>query len=457
MRLLLVVRALLLLCALTLLPATAAAQGGARGFAEVRFSGQVGVDGPFWTLAERVRPTLEARLGGRIRLVATVEGALSQGRRTQLVFQDLIDDSDLAPLLEQFGCAWPDGPANEALWVDDIRDVLSVERLYVDFYLPFMDIRVGRQTVQWGSALFTNPTDPFPEVLLAEPWRPRQGINAVRVNIPLGADGDLNAVVATSDLFDAIRAAGKLRFNADGTDFAVVGSYRSDGGVQGKGDGLVGLDFRGTLGVGWWVEAAMHLDDGIYEEVAVGLDYSFPVLQNLIIAAQYYRNGSGEPDPDEPTTTGGFADSGAIHGPDCDLPEDTPVPTTDDGFSSFLGQDDTTVTNRFAPALGRRDYLLLSANLGIVQELSVGFAAMQNLNDGTGFMLPTVSVRPLGWLDISASAQIPYRLWGTGGEFKPADGDLIIEADLGIFGTRSADLSGLLPDATITIWTRASF
>ena len=454
-------RSWILAAALLLVPATAQAQAGARGFAELRFSGQVGVDGPFWTLVERVRPTLEAELGGRIRLVATIEGNLTQGRRTQLVFQDLIDDSDLAPLLEQFNCAWPDPPANETLWIDDIRDVLSVERLYVDFYLPFMDIRVGRQTVQWGSALFTNPTDPFPEVLLAEPWRPRQGVNAVRVNIPLGQDADVNAVVATSDRFDAIRAAGKLRFNAEGTDFSMVGSYRSDGGPDGTGDGLIGLDLRGTFGVGWWVEAAMHIDTGIYEEIAVGVDYSFPVLQNLMIAAQYYRNGNGEPDPDKPTSSGGLTSGAAIAPPHCDLPEDTPVPSgdaaEDDSFATFLGGSDSGAVDRFAPALGRQDYLLLSANLGIVQEVSVSVAAMQNLNDGTGFFLPTVSVRPLDWLDVSASAQIPYKLWGDGGEFKPDPDDLLIEADLGIFGTRSADLSGLLPDATITIWTRASF
>ena len=445
----------LALLALSLLPSSASAQASARGFAEVRFSGQVGVDGPFWTLVERVRPTLEAELGPRVRVVATVEGALSQGRRTQLVFQDLIDESELAPLLEQFNCAWPAPPDNEALWIDDIRDVLSVERLYVDVYLPFMDIRVGRQTVNWGSALFTNPTDPFPEVLLAEPWRPRQGVNAVRVTVPFGDFNDFNAVLATSDRFDAFRAAGKLRFNAGGTDFAIAGSYRSDGGRHGNGDGLVGLDLRGTFGVGWWVEAAMHLGDKqVYEELAVGLDYSFPVLQNLMIAAQYYRNGNGEPDPDKPTSAGGLTARGAIEPPTCDLPDE--APTTGDGFSALLSGADTT-SDRFAPALGRQDYLLLSANLGIVQEVSVSLAALQNLNDGTGFFLPMVSVRPLGWLDVSASAQIPYKLWGHGGEFKPDPDDLLIEADLGIFGTRTADLSGLLPDATITIWTRASF
>ena len=33
--------------------------------------------------------------------------------------------------------------------------------------------------------------------------------------------------------------------------------------------------------------------------LAVGVDYSFPVLQTLVVGAQYYRNGSGATDPDD--------------------------------------------------------------------------------------------------------------------------------------------------------------
>ena len=38
-------------------------------------------------------------------------------------------------------------------------------------------------------------------------------------------------------------------------------------------------------------------DDGWGEEVAVGIDYSWPVLDGLLVRAQYYRNGTGNTHP----------------------------------------------------------------------------------------------------------------------------------------------------------------
>ena len=112
----------------------------------------------------------------------------------------------------------------------------------------------------------------------------------------------------------------------------------------------------------------------------------------------------------------------------------------------------------FAPLFTGRDYLMISLSQAFLPEISLSALALQNLSDGSGFFVPTVSFRPLDWLDVSVSAQVPYTLWGDGGEFKPNPDDLKVSADLGpLVGVREADFSGLLPDATITVWTRASF
>ena len=50
---------------------------------------------------------------------------------------------------------------------------------------------------------------------------------------------------------------------------------------------------------------------------------------------------------------------------------------------------------------------------------------------------------------VNVGAQIPF---GVDGEFRPATEDLTFSA-----GTVSADLSGLLPDATLLGWVRYSF
>ncbi|MCK6526927.1 hypothetical protein L6R50_04990 [Myxococcota bacterium] len=428
-------------------PGAAGAQE-ARGFAEVRASFFIGADGTVWQLVERARPTFEAPIGDRVRLVATVEAGLAQGRDTGEEVQAALEGSDLGPLLDLAGCEWTE-PRNRLLRIDDADDYLDVDRLYLDVYLPKVDLRIGRQSIHWGSATFLNPTDPFPELLLGEPWRPRRGLNAARASVALPGNADLTAVLATSDAFDAFRAAGRARITLKAVDLAVSGAWRSDGGEGGEGDGLVGLDVRGTLGVGFWVEAALHLassgEDRVHERIAAGIDYSFPVLDGLVVLGQYYRNGAGAGPGDEDQGAALSGISGGIEAPTC------AVPGAAEAFEA--GPADP-----FALSLRGRDYLLLGATMRFLPEVSLGLMGLQNLSDGTGLLVPTLTVLPLGWLEISASAQVPLRLWGGGGEFRPAPEDLVISADLGApLGAVTADLSGLFSDATLTVWTRVSF
>jgi hypothetical protein len=186
--------------------------------------------------------------------------------------------------------------------------------------------------------------------------------------------------------------------------------------------------------VGWWVEAAVHPTSGrVHEEVAAGADYSFPVLERLVVTAQYYRNGAVEPHPSSSSRAAGL--SGAA-GPTCG------------GASPFGGG----TTDPFAPFVLARDYLLVSVVAQVTADLTVTLPVLQNLDDGSAVAIPTVSFAATDWLELWASAQVPFATWGGGGELKPRRGDLVIDA-----GTSRVDLSGLVPTATITLWTRASF
>jgi hypothetical protein len=99
-----------------------------------------------------------------------------------------------------------------------------------------------------------------------------------------------------------------------------------------------------------------------------------------------------------------------------------------------------------------RDYGLLTASIGLTQDLSVSAAALQNLGDGTGFVFPTVGLRLSGATDLSLATQLPYALWGDGGEFRPAADDLVVDVVPG----QPLDLSGLVPEATVTLWARVN-
>jgi hypothetical protein len=426
-----VTRALALSLALT---SSAALADEPRGFAELRLSWFPGAAGDKVQVVERVRPTFQLSIAERVKLVGTIEAGLAEGRDTATVLAETLQKSALGPLLTAAQCA-PTPYTNGFLHLNGAKDYLDVDRLYLDVYLTHLDVRIGRQAINWGSARFFNPTDPFPQVLLTEPWRPRRGINAVRVNVPVTSSADLTAVAAANDTFTAVRASARARVNWKGTDFAVVGAYRGD-----ANNGLVGLDARGTLGVGYWLEAALSLSAKPHEEFSVGLDYSFKVLEQLSVFAQYYRNGAGALSPDHYTSaTSRLATASPIV-----CPPGGP-------FTSTLATADP-----FAPFTVARDYLLVGASLGITPDLMVSATALQNLDDGTALLLPSVTYAVLDWLDVSASASIPTIVWGSGGEFKPRPQDLRLSVETPS-GTLSANLSGLVPAATLTLWTRASF
>ncbi|GMV38295.1 MAG: hypothetical protein AMXMBFR64_00110 [Myxococcales bacterium] len=411
-----------LLAALGALPLPAQAQA-ARGFAEVRFQADIGVDGTWWSLVERVRPELEAEIVERLHIAVLVEGALTQGRRLHEELERTLRASPVGPLLD--ACTFPE-PDNEVLGVSSAGDYLRVERLYLDLYLPWVDLRLGRQAVQWGSALLVNPTDPFPEVLLTEPWRFRAGVNALRATFPIGESHDVALVVGANDDFTAARIAAKARLGLESVDLALLGAWRQE-----AGDGMVGLDIRGTLEVGYWLEGALFIDEDlrVHEELAIGLDTSFPVLDSLVVALQYYRNGGGSADV---KPTGALAGGSSLDCPALGVSAPEPDP--------------------FAPALRGTDYALLSMMLAAIPELSVSALWLQNLGDGTGLVVPTVTALPTGWLEVALAAQVPFQLWGDGGELSPSDDVLLIS-----LGAARVDLSGLVPAATLSLWTRVHF
>jgi len=416
-----------------LLSAPAHAQE-ARGFVEVRAHASIGVDGEPIQVIERVRPEFSTEISDRVALSTTVEPGLTQGRNLQEELERTLSASDLGPILDALGCTWPE-PDNPFLGVSGVDDYLRVERLYLDVYLPWADLRLGRQALQWGSAFLVNPTDPFPEVLLVEPWRPRAGVNSLRATVPIGDAHQVQAVVGTDDAFRKVRLAGRATVNALETDFSVVGAYREE-----SSDGLVGLDIRGTLGVGFWVEGAVHLREDPYEEIAVGVDYSFPVLDMLVVTGQYYRNGAGSKEIDPADLTSGI--STAVEPPDC-------------GDAGDLFETDAE-PDPFAPFFSGRDYGLLSVMLAISPEVSATALWVQNLGDGSGLLVPMLSTFPTGWLEVSLVGQIPLSLWGDGGELHPATEDLVMSVDTGA-DPIEVDMNGLVPDATLILSTQVNF
>ncbi len=385
-----------------ILPIASALAADASGYAEVRGHLHLGVDGEAWELVEHLRPAFDAELAERWSMSTVVDVGFHQGRDLEALANELLGQPTAAE-------------SNELLGVSRVEDYLAVDRLYLDAYLPGVDLRLGRQAVNWGSALVLNPTDPFPELLATEPWRARTGVNAARATVPLG-EHQLQAVLGTDDAFTELKGALRGTLVAGRTDVSLVGAYRDDA--------MVGVDLRGTLGVGWWAEAALVADSDPHEELAIGVDYSFPVLQTLVVMVQYDRLGGGSTDV-TPATAIAAAASG-----------DT---------SGFAGQN----------------YGVLSASLAATYMLSVSALHLQNLDDGSAYSIPTIGLAPNSWLEVSAAAQLPWAVWGEGGELAPSEDDLVLAVpgigldDSGASST--LDLNGLMPTATFILWTRVYF
>ncbi len=315
------------------------------GFAEAR-GHFFRYDGDTYFMAtELIRPDLRVRLTDRLLLSATIEAGLTQHRTLDM-----------------------NHAATGAMTTVSDR-YIELERLFMDAYLPFADLRIGRQAVNWGSAFFINPTDPFPELLLTEPWRARSGINAARATVRFGAGHQIQALLGMDDDFKSWLAASRTTFRMGPADLAVSGTWHEE-----TQRGMAGIDLRGNFHIGYWFEGGLHInDDHIREEIAVGADYSFPVMDNLIITLQYYRNNTLS----FMTNDYEAADSG-------------------NGYGASSG---ATVT----PG---RDFGIFSAALTVNPEISCSILWIQSLQHSNGLMVPVLTITPGRRWTLNAAAQI---------------------------------------------------
>lgn len=403
-----------------------------------------GVDPVEWNLYERVRPGFKIEPSERVTAEAVVEASLAQGRDSVGEAIALLEGSELGDILAGSSCTYTE----EARYAE-ASDYLSVERLHVDFNLPTMDISVGRQALRWGSGLYFHPTDVYSEVLLTEPWREPRGVNAAKVNVPIGRSNVVAAVAIDDDLSGlypgkdgvggGIPLSGALRgtLRAGATDLTAVSIVGPDG------EWFAGWDARGTLGVGWWIEGGWHGDTRTIENV-VGVDYSFPVLQMLYLGAEYRYDGSGSAPDDYAVIDrlGGGGVSVSCAGGD------------EAGSDYTITPDITQVDPDAEPrtTLGKH-YVAGVVRLTVDNNVSVTTSAIVNLADTTGVLVPDVQLnvgRRIAW---HVGAQVPF---GKEGEFRPGLADTSVSV-VGPGVNAAADLSSLVPTATVQSWLRYSF
>jgi hypothetical protein len=178
----------------------------------------------------------------------------------------------------------------------------NLDRALITLNAGFADISVGRQAIAWGSARMLNPTDIIAPFTFEElDTEERIGVDAIRVQIPVGAMGEFD----TGYIFGKVFAFGKSAFflrsrlNAVETDVSILL-------LEFRENLLAGFDItRAIGGAGFWFEGA-YVFTGAFDDdktqsdnylrASIGLDFSFSGKTYGAIEYHFSQAGAKKPE-----------------------------------------------------------------------------------------------------------------------------------------------------------------
>jgi len=157
----------------------------------------------------------------------------------------------------------------------------NLDRLYLSIALDNADIYLGRQAISWGSARVINPTDIIAPYTFQElDTEERVGVDALRIRIPTGFMGEIDAGYVAGRHFQFDKSALFLRgktYLAE-TDVSLML-------VEFQKNLMAGADFARSIGdAGSWLEAAYVWNNPFsaaynsyknYFRASAGMDYNF--------------------------------------------------------------------------------------------------------------------------------------------------------------------------------------
>jgi hypothetical protein len=118
----------------------------------------------------------------------------------------------------------------------------TIDRLWVDFNYGKVQVRAGRQRINWGQTLIWNPNDIFNSYSFFDfDYIERPGSDAVRLQYYTGSSSVLDIAVK-ADRNNKVTAAALYRFNKLGYDIQFLAGY------TGSSDLTAGLGWSGAIG-----------------------------------------------------------------------------------------------------------------------------------------------------------------------------------------------------------------
>ena len=167
----------------------------------------------------------------------------------------------------------------------------TIDRAWIDFTAGNLQIRAGRQRINWGQNFVWNPNDIFNTYSFFDfDYEEKPGSDALRVQYYTGASS-LFEVAVKIDANEDITAAGKFQFNQWSYDFQILG------GLLNSEDWTLGFGWAGDIeGAGFRGEMTyLHPKENFTDTsgiliASLGLDYTFK--NSLMIQFEALYNGA---------------------------------------------------------------------------------------------------------------------------------------------------------------------
>ncbi|MQY78523.1 MAG: hypothetical protein GH151_04900 [Bacteroidetes bacterium] len=167
----------------------------------------------------------------------------------------------------------------------------TIDRAWIDFTAGNLQIRAGRQRINWGQNFVWNPNDIFNTYSFFDfDYEEKPGSDALRVQYYTGASSLMEAAVKI-DANENITAAGKFQFNQWSYDFQILG------GLLNSEDWTLGFGWAGDIeGAGFRGEMTyLHPKENFTDTsgiliASLGLDYTFK--NSLMIQFEALYNNS---------------------------------------------------------------------------------------------------------------------------------------------------------------------
>lgn len=162
--------------------------------------------------------------------------------------------------------------------------MLDIRKLYFSVYLPFADISLGRQIINYGKGVVFSPIDVFSTVDVTNINFERHGSDVAAIKIPFSYLSGLDLITELPRKNHEYSSAVRGYFNTMGFDFALNTIYKHRAQEL-----IAGLSFKGDVFFGVYGELVEHFANDYkdkYSDGMLGIDYS--IDNTYIFTTEYY-------------------------------------------------------------------------------------------------------------------------------------------------------------------------